>query len=399
MKTMAAEDIFDAIQKASRFGQPQNLPTTIVERLIEKTWCVKDDLVLAYTDLQTPALDRVVALYQLPFAIRLPDKWLKVRSQYGNPYVRFRSIQKNLSVANFEEPQRTQVLMSYQLWDRRRRLYVPYLESLDDPRGMVKTKLKSTGFLNAVEFEQNLVKRLRLQTIEVLREFIPVYKVICKDPFAFAPTEVDAFFVMVKNGKILRDVVSESKTLQATEKKSEPFDYSTNFTELRKRLKVPYRPTIYENYLLEAARQIEAGASNLAIVQTVMIIDWFANEMIEDHLMRKVRKALDYSPAVYELCNEYLWEDEGGRVVPSTKEKYFQYFPVLGISLPSHLIGRLTSLIDQRNAIVHRIQVEPIDKNDAISGLDTGMSIIRYCMDCLLNSSKHRAKTAGSEEV
>src|SRR5687767_4831364 len=87
MKTNTAEDVLDAIQQASRFGQPQNLPTTIVERLIEKTWCVEDDLVLAYRDLQTPAQDRAIALYQIPFAIRLPDKWLKVRSQYGNPYI------------------------------------------------------------------------------------------------------------------------------------------------------------------------------------------------------------------------------------------------------------------------------------------------------------------------
>ena len=166
------------------------------------------------------------------------------------------------------------------------------MEALTEPRQVVKTKLKSTGFLNAVEFEQDLIKRLRLQSLQVLKDFIPTYRVTCRDPFAFAPERLDHFFLMVKNGKIvIRDLVSSGTVNQPKALKPPP-DYSRNFTNLRNRLKAPWRPSIYETYLMEAARQIEVGAPNLAMVQIVMILDWFANEIIENHLLKKMKGAL-----------------------------------------------------------------------------------------------------------
>jgi hypothetical protein len=395
MKPKDAEEILDEIRHASRFRHPKSVDTSTVDRLISSHWCNEEDLILAYNDLQNPDLDRVVVLFQLPFLMRLPDKWLKVRSEYGHPYIRFRTSEfahsrtdTELTTEISEKPKRSQVLMSYQLWDRRRKLYIPYLEALNEPREVVKTKLKSSGFLNAVEFEQDLVKRVRLQTIQVLRDFIPTYRVICKDPFAFPPERVDRFFMMVKNGKVvIRDEITGAVTPQ--DKELQPIrDYSRNFTDLRNRLKEPWRPSIYETYLLEAARQVELGACNLAMVQIVMILDWFANEIIENHLIRKMRGALDFSPGAFDLTSEYLWEDERGRIVPSTEEKYLKYFPVIGISLTSKLVGDLREMIKHRNRIVHRSQAAPVDPAVALNTLEASMSIVRHCMDSLLKKNK-----------
>src|SRR5690349_10136932 len=135
-----SEEILEQLRLTSRFSQPTNVNTATVDRLIDSHWCSKEDLVLAYSDLQNPDLDRAAVLFQLPFSMRLPDKWLKVRSEYGNPYIRFRSVPISRSLATDftpdprESPNLTQVLMSYQLWERRRQLYGPYLEALAEPR-------------------------------------------------------------------------------------------------------------------------------------------------------------------------------------------------------------------------------------------------------------------------
>lgn len=391
-----SEEILEELKRASRFRHPKNVNTSTVDRLIDSHWCRNEDLVLAYTDLQSPDLDRAVVFFQLPFLMRLPDKWLKVRSEYGNPYMRFRPVTFSRSSENqftadsSESSNLTQVLMSYQLWDRRRQLYGPYLEALAEPRQVVKTKLKSTGFLNAVEFEQDLIKRLRLQSLQVLKDFIPTYRVTCRDPFAFAPERLDHFFLMVKNGKIvIRDLVSSGSVNQPKALKPPP-DYSRNFTNLRNRLKAPWRPSIYETYLMEAARQIEVGAPNLAMVQIVMILDWFANEIIENHLLKKMKGALDFYSGAYSLTEEYLWEDKRDRIVPSTEEKYLKYFPVIGISLTSSLIGDLRTMLKRRNAIIHRSQAAPIDPAIAMDTLEAGMNIIRHCMDSLLKKNKRQ---------
>jgi hypothetical protein len=403
MKSKDAEDILGEIRTASRFRHPKNTATSIVDRLIGTHWCTEDDLVLAYNDLQQEDLDRVVVFYQLPFSVRLPDKWLKVRSEYGNPYIRFRRTKATSGDADLhaDTPKSknfTQVLMSYQLWDRRRRLYTPYLEALSEPRGVVKTNLKSSGFLNAVEFEQDMVKRLRLQTTQVLKDFIPIYRVICKDAFAYVPDRVEYFFTMVKTGKVIITDPSTESSIDQDRRLQPSSDYSKNFSALRNRLKAPWRPSIYETYLLEAARQTELGAPNLAIVQIVMILDWFANEIIEDHILRKMKVALEYAPGVYELTHEYLWEDERGKIVPSTQEKYLKYFPVVGISLTPKLIGDLKQMIKHRNEIVHRIQAKPINSVLALNTLDAGMAIIRHCMDCLLAKNKRSVAKSHSED-
>jgi hypothetical protein len=147
-----AEKSFQAVKDASDFGRVPG-STSIVDRLVDNGWCTEDDLVLAYEDLRKPDLDRVTVLFQLPFVLKLPDKWLKVRSEYGNPYVRFRPKGSNgLSEEAIESnvpTNSTQVLISFQLWDKRRQQYTTYLEALNNPRGLVKTKLKSSGVLNA----------------------------------------------------------------------------------------------------------------------------------------------------------------------------------------------------------------------------------------------------------
>src|SRR5687768_16281469 len=112
--------------------------------------------------------------------------------------------------------------------------------------------------------------------------------------------------MMVKNGRVVVRDFSEAKSENPRPRKS--FDYSSNLTLLRRRLSLNRKPSIYETYLLEAARQIELGAYNLAIVQTVMTLDWFANEIIEDHFWGQLKGLLEHKRELFQLLFERMWE-------------------------------------------------------------------------------------------
>lgn len=393
MKSKDREDILDEIRAASKFGYAENV--SIVDKLLNAHWCTEDDLLLAYEDLQKPGQDRVIIFFQVPFIVRLPDKWLRITSEYGNPYVRFTQASSDVKqkspslLSNFYgKLGRTQVMISYQLWEIRRQRYIPYLEALNTAQAFVNTKLTSRGVLNAGTFELDVAKRLLLQTGEIVKEFIPVYRVTCKDPFAHIPERLDNYFMMVKTGRVVIRDLSESTNFKDTHSHGSQ-EYAKNLTALRRRLKLDRRPSIYETYLLEAARQIELGAANLAVVQTVMILDWFANEIIEDHLFGEIKRSFPHKPEMYKLAFERMWENEKNKHIRiGTGEKFEKYLPAIGVTLNSDLLGGLRKLIDLRDEIVHRKQVDPIENNVAEDIVDVGMNIIRHCMDSLLTRKK-----------
>ena len=389
MRQKDREEILEEMRSASKLGYAENV--SIVDKLINAEWCREDDLLLAYDDLQNPGFERVTIFLQLPFLVRLPDKWIKLKSTYGHPYIRFRHLnrierQRNDSFLTNSNGQhtRTQVLMSYQLWERKRQRYIPYLEAIKDNQPTIKTDLTSSGILNAERFELDVAKELLLQTIQVLINFIPIYRIACKDPFLFLPERIENYFMMVKTGRVVIRNFTESARFKKPALQ-EPVDYSANLRGLEKRMKLDRRPSIYEEYVLEAARQIELGASNLAIVQVVMILDWFDNRIIAEHFFKPMKKSLENSPQIYKLAIGRMWEtkqNKKSRV--GTEEKFRKYLPAIGIDLTSKLKYDLSNLIKQRNEIVHRIQNEPIDCAVASDAVNIGMAIIQYCMENLL---------------
>jgi len=67
-----SEEILEELKRSSRSRHPKNVNTSTVDRLIDSHWCSKEDLVLAYTDLQTPDLDRVIVFSNFLFRCDCP---------------------------------------------------------------------------------------------------------------------------------------------------------------------------------------------------------------------------------------------------------------------------------------------------------------------------------------
>jgi hypothetical protein len=403
MRLKDKEDVIDEIRNASKLGYTRAISTSIVDRLITAKWCEEVDLLEAYEDLQKSGSDRVTIFFQLPFLVKLPNKWIKIKSEYGNPYIKFKAVdffegQRHGRLINdsYRDIKRTQVLMSYQLWGERLQRYPSYLETLVIASEFKSVVLMEWEYSDRSEasrpftpqtYELDVAKRLLLQTINVLKDFIPIYSVASKDSLSYTPERLDRFFMMVKTGRIVIREFSEPTTSISSVQK--PDDYSSNLTALKRYLKQNRRPSIYETYLLDAARQIEMGAYNLAIVQVVMILDWFANEIIEDHILGRLKKLLGNTSKLCDLILERLWENKNDkRIRVGTEEKFTRYFPAIGISLTPKLREDLRSLIEQRNKIVHRVQVAQIESSDARNAVDTGLEVVQHCMICLLGKNR-----------
>lgn len=92
MRLKDKEDVIDEIRNASKLGYTRAISTSIVDRLITAKWCEEVDLLEAYEDLQKSGSDRVTIFFQLPFLVKLPNKWIKIKSEYGNPYIKFKAV-------------------------------------------------------------------------------------------------------------------------------------------------------------------------------------------------------------------------------------------------------------------------------------------------------------------
>ena len=165
--------------------------------------------------------------------------------------------------------------------------------------------------MTAETYEIDIADKIYSQVLKIFCEFIPLYAVACKDPFAHIPENLDNYFIMVKTGRIVVRGPGKS-TIAEYAKPFEFIEWADNLNFLKSRLNSGRPPTIYESYLLEAARQVEVGASNLAIVQTVMILDWFANSIIEHHLFNELKRSLNKTQ-LYELTIERIWETKESR--------------------------------------------------------------------------------------
>ena len=405
------EEILDKIRAASKFGYSNK--GSIVDNLLKRGWCRESDLLFAYDDFQKSEGDRVTVSFQVPFPMSLPENtWIKVRSEFGHPYLACASLSFESNQDN-SIPDRTQVFISYQLWNTRRDFYPLYLQGLETNQKSIKTNLRSEGEWNLQEFEHDVAKRLWLQSREVLKEFIPLYKVIFKDTRAYPPQDLRQFFIMVKNGRVVCRNLDENKVTDDKTLLNSKTDSNGNLSVLKKRIKENIPPSIYETYFLEVRRLIETENYDLAVVQTIVILDWFANEIIESHLISKIKKSLGNNSLLFKLTYERIWEKEKNQDIDEkdskkkgkssnirvkTTEKFIKYFPTIGINLSSKLVGSLRNINEIRNEIVHHYKTNFVGKDVANEALETGMEIVHFSIKQLVTNLKKNEQLSISEK-
>jgi len=138
----------------------------------------------------------------------------------------------------------------------------------------------------------------------------------------------------------------------------------------------------YERFLVDAIRHIDSGNPNLAIVQAVMILDWFANTILAERLIKPIEQQLSRDPSVAEFVVGRIWESKGKRsqIRVRTIDKFKEYFSLIGMIVPPKLIAQLATVIALRNDIVHKRQVESVSEDLARNAIDTAIDIVRHLM-------------------
>lgn len=404
------------IKVASALGYSE---VCIVDELLKGHWCEDADLVYALDHL-TKAEDSLsaVAFLQLPYRIRLPEQWIPIASGEGDPMIRFRltgslhnQIEKgrefsvvprhgfgdvesfvNASLPNDEFGLlcNTQVMIQFKLWGRRRLWYDKYLALLSEKDAYQKTQLVPARAswlphsrpLTASTYEVDLATRIYKQVLTILNPFISQYAIACRDPMASIIKSLSSFFIMVRTGRLIVRGARESSLALAAQPVA--FEkYSRNLTLLQDRFAANTSITIYESYLLEAVRQAESGNGTLAVVQTFMILDWFANSILEDRLLSSIRVRFADNTRLADVITEGIWE-ERSRLKPSTYDKYKKFFPLVGLMLKPALLDQLNSMKNLRNEIVHRKQADRVASSTAKTHIEAAFSIISESMRQLL---------------
>lgn len=368
----------------------------IVASLLQSRWCTEDDLSSTYAVVSSSDEPVAAAFLQLPFSVGLPHKWTPIPWEHGEPRlscsVRQREafehdgiISNQLDVEDELRPL-TQVRVIYCVWGRRRTFYDDYLREIATARTHSRKQLVSAGSswlpdarpLTAETYESDLSARLYHETLRILKRVIRTYSVIGWNPYAKPPEKLANFFVMMKNGRVVvrpkhsLDGESDSRAVVRKERPvsakalMDAFKEGRGFSE-------------YERFLVDATRQIDAGNATMAIVQAVMILDWFANTILYDRLVRPVSQAFDNRPDLASFVTSKIWESGGRRsqIRVRTIEKFQEYFPLAGIHVEPGLLGRLKALIQLRNEIVHKRQAESVPDETAHEALATASAVIR----------------------
>lgn len=401
--------MLDHIREQSNAGCENDI--SIVDILLDSNWCYENDLNIAYNVLQeSPDVDHAIIFFQLPFEMLLPQEWINLKTMYIESKIRFRVIGANNNTinpsANFTINKRrnyysledttnaylpddhhgflvrTQVMILYPVSGKRQLFYENYLEQIDRnlPKSILVPAEKNTWSehprpLNAMDYERDLLRRLKLETLYALKEFMPIYSVNCNAPYARAPRDLNNLFMMVQNGRFV--TLGPGKSFVAEHAKSFTFnDYSANLAKLNNKLDQKVAPSIYEQYLLEAVREVDHGSYNLAIVHTVMILEWFVNEIIDDKIVSVIKKSLSQRQDLSKLTTSKILHEWSA----SLHEKYQKYMQIAGIKLDKKLLKELKLLIELRNRIVHKEQAQAVSKEIALKSIETGMNVIQQSM-------------------
>jgi hypothetical protein len=355
----------------------------------------------------------VIVFAQLPGELQIGAEWLDVPADLGEPRLRCRrvgtlhnrlqpdaalSIRPRHRLSDAEsftnaalptDPYglmiRTQIMVSFQLWDPRRRYYRKYLNAsahdsmlrsvLVDPQ---HSWFKNRRAITASTYEDDLVNRLHREAERIVPWFVEAYAVVCVDANAIgAEPALDCVFMMVTGGRVVVRGAGTSAMAAAVRPLRDQPNAAANLRALRTFLQSRRPVSVYERYLLESARHTEMGAPNLAVVQGVMIVEWFVNEVIADRLLRPLAKKIG-DDAVSELVAARL-ADRTVRL----PDKLRRYMPSLGLTLSAALQKDVLAVIELRNRIVHQRQTDPIAREVADDSVRTLMAVVRAYMDQL----------------
>lgn len=405
------DESIELVRDSSALGYVGRMP--IVDRLLTEGWCSLEDLAFGCSTLRESDRPVMMAFFEVPFRIFLPDhKWLRLSSPYGQPYICFAQLppSPNDEINTRTTPKhRSQVMVSFHLWGRRREFYEHYLAAVGNPAiwssCIVSTEeswLSNRAPLTPATYEAEVATRLYVETRRVLKAFMPIYQLAARDSEAIVPPILNHYFTMAKNGRIV--VVRTPEITPTRRPDATPSeDRSGNLKRLRAHLASGRTPSVYENYLLEAVRLAKSGAANLAVVYTVMILDWFANELIRDGILRIVDTSLRHAGKIASLVRERLWESDlpnsKFRTQIRTPEKFEKYLPAIGLELPERLQHELNEVIRLRNRIIHKTQNAAIEPVAAEHAIDVGMRVIEFCMQTRIEliNQKSVAGPAGSK--
>lgn len=402
--------------------------TTVEDSLLAADWCEHEDLERAREAVRNdPSRRNVVALFQLPFRLKLPEKWLRIEHpQKPASYAFFRptgtatnTIERHgadsglkiehgpgfsgisrtrnaeLSDDRYGMFVRTQVVLSIELWGFWAEKYPRYLEMIDsNPKEMLFTRKvlddEAKRPWTVEHFEYKLARRMRAFSWDLANRWLPAYRVSCLAPEARNLDAVDNFFLL--DGR--ERVVPLGAGISEIERHLRPFrpsDYQENSVRLSKRLNTRPVASVYEEYLLNALQQIELGLPELAFVQTVMTVEWFFNEIVADRLVRPITKRLAESP---DLVKEHVLSRirfSGSR--EPLAERIKTSLRLLDISsIEDRQWKEFLDVIARRNRIVHQLSSHDVSPEEARSAVACGLGIIDATMTALLAMSNRAAE-------
>jgi len=391
---------------------------TIVDNLLKGKWCEECDLIESYNRLSNAIEPSVVTFCQLPFPVFLPSKWIKTGFKIDTNYeIRFRvigSLKNNLdkersfkviSRENFDEEDRyingwiqndytgqlvrTQVLIIFTLWGYRYEIFHGYKQTLEkskkgntiieNPR--VRNP-KDNNYFTIGTYESDILHRLKREVIKIFKNIIPVYSITCRQPIQDSYSNLYNYFIMMQSGRIVVSDLGES--MLTSQVKEYPFsqydkylEHFSNFWTKRNKL------SIYESYLMNAFNYIQAGSTNLAVIYSIMILEWFSHEIIAHYYPPLLHKKLQ-NEALFNLVKSKSYKNkENDDFRAPLFDRYKSYFPAIGINLSSKYLDQLNKIKKRRNSLIHKTKDDFISSKEAQSVVSLALEIINHVMEQL----------------
>lgn len=389
----------------------------MAERLMEAKWCDQEDIDRASKVLTNAEFPCVVLFLQLPYCLRLPETWFRI--PYA-PTPAFAFVKVTSTVTNeIEKPpgpldirfdtsfsdacrirngmlendpygfvSRSQVLLSVQLWRRWAELYPRYLHLIErEPDANLYDRKVLDAADNqpwtAANYQYKLARRVRQEAVAILNYFLPSYRVSCLDPRAKDVEIIERFFVMDQNLRLIP--LGRGQTL--LERDLRPFE-ERRYSDKKFLARLVKRPTntIYEEYLLNALRHVDIGLPELAVVQTVMTLEWFFTEIISDRVTRRLESSRDILGARFRrlIQHRVSFGDERSRLTDKIRD-YLDAIELPVFSSEPQLWADLHQLVALRNRTIHRLREASVRSEEARWSVAVGMRIIDVTMTQLLS--------------
>lgn len=390
------ERVIDDIRRASRAGYTSSVD--VVDLLSSSGWSESADLCAARIFLKETDDLKAITFFQLPYRLAISGaKRFSVQWENGEPTLTFntRAFGKGSGSEGLQNQltdlqriaEYTQVQIAFSLWGARRKYYEAYLNEISGSVGHSRKHLVKAEAswrpgrpMTAETYESDLCSRLYHESVQIMKQVLRTYSTLARDPNVEPLEALPNFFVMAKNGRLILRPKHESAELEIRQIRSAR--HTVKAADLVDALANKSKFSQYEQFLVDAVRHIEGGNPNLAIVQAVMILDWFANTILAERLVKPIRERLSAEPVVADFVVGKIWESRGPRsqIRVSTIDKFKEYFPLAGIHVPPQLLAQLKVLIAVRNDIVHKRQVDSVAENVARDAVSTAIEIVRHLM-------------------